>query len=892
MLFSSAGQAASLRRARFSPPRAPSVAIERAELVARIDESDAQVTLICAPAGFGKSTLMQQLRKHVLARGLAVIWLRLERDDNDLGCFLRSLTAATNLALGEAAHDEPLDRNAISSVSVQGIGADFIDRLSLSDVAVTVFLDDLELIVGEEVWTYVQRLLADLDTRHRVVLASRTMPRLALGRIRADGRLLELGQAELRFTSEESRAYLERQSIPAPALRALQQHAEGWPAALQLAVVALNGKSGRGPDALPAFSGTHASVAEYLAQEVLDSCPPSQRDFLLRSAVLGEFCAELCDAVLERTDSAEMIAQITRANLLLSPIDAEQCWYRYHPLFSDFLQASLQREAKDQFRALHRRAATWTADHGFISEAVAHALSAQDEELAADLLAASAMDSLRSGRVADTAAAIAALPDAAVRRRPALLRAAAFAAIFAHRYDAARRYMEIIETADDGDDEVAAMRLMLCGWSDRMPELLREVEALDGKPSRFGPFTAGLASNARAFCDIALGRYVEAQGHLAQARRACEPINALYVLSYAASFAASIELTLGDVAAARGILDDAMKRAIAGGQRYGSSGAVVATYLIELLYEANELDACQAFVDDYLPIVTETGLPDHLILLYRIAARLQFLHGRREAGYATLLRLYEIGGRRGLPRLTAAGWLERSHAALRGGDVDGARRALATANDHVLWASFGALNPQASEIEDVMMAELRLKLATGEAATALPSLRAALQQAESAGRRRRALRLLFLEAQALEAVGRRREASATFDQVVKRAADSGMKRVLCDDVWAVNALVGRSAVTGDMHVALLRELGTPLISSSAVTRQEASGGSAGTSFHLTTRESQILRLVWKGGSNKAIARDLFLTENTIETHLRRIYEKLGTRKRTQAAALAREAGAI
>jgi LuxR family maltose regulon positive regulatory protein len=256
------------------------------------------------------------------------------------------------------------------------------------------------------------------------------------------------------------------------------------------------------------------------------------------------------------------------------------------------------------------------------------------------------------------------------------------------------------------------------------------------------------------------------------------------------------------------------------------------------------------------------------------------------------LRLYEIGGRRGLPRLTAAGWLERSHAALRSGDVDGARRALATANDHVLWASFGALNPQASEIEDVMIAELRLKLATGEAATALPGLRAALQQAESAGRRRRALRLLFLEAQALEAVGRRREASAAFDQVVRRAADSGLKRVLCDEAWAVHALVGRSAVTGNMHVALLRELGTPMVAPSAVTRQETSGGSAGTSFHLTTRESQILRLVWKGGSNKAIARDLFLTENTIETHLRRIYEKLGTRKRTQAAALAREAGAI
>jgi LuxR family maltose regulon positive regulatory protein len=885
-----AGQAAGLRSARFSPPRAPSIAVERAHLVARIDESDPQVTLICAPAGFGKSTLMQQLRKRVLTRGFTTVWLRLEQGDNDLACFLRSLATATSLALGKPLQDDPLDRKEISAVPAHGLAADLIDRLSLSDAAVVLFLDDLELVSDEEVWSYLQRLLADLDARHRIVLGSRTKPSLALGRIRADGRLLELAQAELCFTPEESRAYLERQSISAPVLRALQQHTEGWPAALQLATVAINGKTGRGADALRAFSGSSASVAEYLAQEILDSCPSSQRDFLLRSSVLGEFCAELCDATLERSDSEEMIAQIVRANLLLSPIDAEQRWYRFHPLFADFLRASLQREAKEQFRTLHQRAAAWTADRGLMNEAVAHALAAQDEGLAADLLAVSAMDNVRSGRVEDTAGAISSLPEAEIRSRPPLLRAAAFAAIFAHRYDTARRYMEIVERADGDDDEVIAMRLMLLGWSDRIPELLEQVEALGDKPSRFAPFTAGLTANARAFCDIALCRYVDAQAHLRQARQACEPINALYVLSYAASFAAAIELNVGDVAAARVILDGAMNRAIAAGQRYGSSGAVVATYLTELLYETNELDACQAFVDDYLPIVTETGLPDHLIVLHRIAARLHFLRGRRDAGYAALVRLHEIGARRGLPRLSAVSWLERSHAALRSGDVEGARRALATGSDGTLWESFGAFNPQASEIDDVMMAELRFQLVAGEANRALPQIQAALQRVEAAGRRRRALRLRFLESQALEAAGRRREAGAVFDAAVRRAAESGMKRALCDEVWVVNTLVGRSAVTGDA-VGLLRELGAPPAAPS-VARPDASGEHASASFRLTTREAQILRLVWKGGSNKAIARDLFLTENTIETHLRRIYEKLGTRKRTQAAALAREAGAI
>jgi LuxR family maltose regulon positive regulatory protein len=885
-------QATNPRSARFSPPRAPSVAIERSHLVARIEESDAQLTLICAPAGFGKSTLMQQLRKRALARGLATVWLRLAPDDNDMGCFLRSLATAASLALGTSAHDAPVDRHAISAVSVQGLAAEFIDRLSLSEGALVLFLDDMETIEDHEVWGCLQHMLADLDVRHRIVLGSRAAPRLMLGRMRADGRLLELDHTELRFTSEETRAYLESHGIGTSNVRALQDHTEGWPAALQLAVAALGGGGGRGANVLRAFSGASVSVAEYLAQEVLDACPPSQRDFLLRSAVLGDFCAELCDAALERNDSEAMIAQTLRANLLLLPTDAEQDWYRYHPLFADFLSSTLEREAREEFRRLHRRAAAWTAHAGFMNEAVAHALAAQDRDLAADLLATSAMDNVRAGRVADTARAIATLPDAEVRRRPPLLRAAAFAAIFAHRYDAARRWMEIIEPVDLDDDEIVAMRLMLLVWTDAIPELLGAVEALGGELSRFGPFTAGLANNAKAFCDMALGRDVEAQGHLTQARQACEPIKAHYVLGYASSFAAMIELNLGNTAAARVILDDAMNRAIAAGQRYGSAGAVLATYLIEVLYETNDLDACQAFVDDYLPIVAETGLPDHLIMLHRVAARLHFLQGRHDAGYGTLVRLYEIGIQRGLPRLSAVSWLERSHAALRVGDVEGARRAFAAGRDPALWESFGVLHPQASEIEDVAIAELRLQLLTGEAGQALLQIQSALRQAEAGGRRRRALRLMFLEAQALEATARRRDASTAFDLAVKRAADGGMMRVLADEAWSVKTLAGRSAIASDAGaIALLRELGAAY-APNANPRGAAPADRRDTSLRLTTREAQILRLVWRGGSNKAIARDLFLTENTIETHLRRIYEKLGTRTRTQAAALAREAGAI
>ena len=881
-----------LHGARFAPPRAPPAAVERARLVEQIERADVKLTLICAPAGYGKTTLMQQLRKRYQARGITTVWLRLGAGDNSLGAFVQSLTGAMHATLPESAARPDLpDLEAMGSP--QGLAADLIERLSLAEAEIAVFLDELEILVAEGVWAFLQRFIGEIDGRHRLVMASRSTPNLALARMRAQGEALELGQADMRFTAEETYAYLERQSVGASAAQALQQRTEGWPAALQLAAVALKAKGGRDFDGLRPSVRADPAVAEYLAEEVLETRPPSQRDFLLRSAVLGEFSSEMCDAALGRTDSAEMIAEVLRNNLLLSPIDAEHRWYRYHPLFADFLHARMESEAKAELPLLHRRAAAWTAERGLTDEAVSHALAARDYEFAADLLTTTAMDKVRSGRVADTARGVEALPEAVVLGRPALLRAAAFAAIFAHRYDAARRYMNAIERSEDAvrgvADDIAAMRLMLFGWTDRVRDLLQAVRSLRTQAPRFGAFTRGLAGNASAFCNIALGRLVEAERDLAETREACEPINALYVLSYAACFSAAIELNQGQVASARATLVGALDRAIAEGQRYGSSGAVVATYLIELLYEANELDVCQSLVEAYLPIVAETGMPDHLILTYRIAARLHFLHGQRDAGLATLLQLNELGARRGIRRLSAAAWLERSYAALRDKDIQSARRFLANGADPALWEQFSGLNMHASEVEDVAIAEIRVCLASGETKQALGQVQTVRGIAEAAGRRRRVLRLRFLEAQSLESLGRGREAGAALNAAVAAAVEGGMARVLLDECWATDALIARAHSTGDSRAtSLLRQMAEPTATADAA----AGHGRATPAFRLTSREAQILRLVWKGGANKAIARDLFLTENTVETHLRRIFGKLGTRNRTQAAALAREAGAI
>jgi len=232
---------------RFSPPKAPQTPVERARLIERIEASDTPLTLICAPAGFGKTTVMQQLRQRYQARDIATVWLRLDRTDNELGHLLQSLIGATHVALPQ--FFPPDLANPQQRATAHGLAADLLDRLSLSDATIVLFLDDLELITDQDVRDFLQRLLTNLGPHHRVIIGSRTAPELALGRLRAHGLLVEFDQGDLRFTKEETASYLERQSFDAPAvLQSLQQRTEGWPAALQMAVITLNAKGKSGSD--------------------------------------------------------------------------------------------------------------------------------------------------------------------------------------------------------------------------------------------------------------------------------------------------------------------------------------------------------------------------------------------------------------------------------------------------------------------------------------------------------------------------------------------------------------------------------------------------------------------------------------------------------------------
>ena len=889
-----------IRGAKLAPPRPPVVAVARQALVAGVERAQPAVITVCAPAGFGKTTVLEQISQVFRQRQVPVAWVNLDPADNELTSFAHALRAALARAVPGRLEQrvQPLTGPSTGLTEAK----ELLEDLPFVATAFALFLDDFEQISDAAVLDLVNQLIAGLEEGQHLVIGSRTQPPLALGRLRAHGKLLEIDTEALRFSAEETARYLSMlkgPSLAADTVLAVQKRTEGWPAALQLAAISLAAT----PAAerwLQRLSGSHGAVAEYLVQDVLSRLPADERDFLLRTSVLPEFCAELCNFVLQIDHGRRLIDQVRRDNLFLIARDAEQVWYRYHAMFAEFLRTQLAREAPGAAPELRRRAAQWYTRHNLFAEAVEHALAIPDTALAASVLDRCAMEFVRGGRITALVRWLEVLRSEQITAYPALLRAAIYAFSFAHRYAAAGALLQTLEPvqqahvpgAEDHHDDILAMRLMLLGWTDQVAGLAETVERARCAPRTSDAFTAGLTLNAAAFVAATQGRYDEAQAALAQCRAVCEPIHALYVLSYATCFQAAVELVCGNVVESRQLLTRAMTRVVDAGQRYSSAGAVVATYLAEVLYEQNELEAARALLADFLPIIVDTGMPDHLIVAHRTSARIHAQSGEREQAFERLAALDELGVTRGITRLRAVAWLEKGYLFLQAGDTQNAGRAVQAGLDDPAWAALTGFELHAHDIEPPELARIRLLLARGEGAIAQRAIEEALDKARAAGRIRRCLRLRFLQGIALSAQGRQSHADDSLISVLKETRARRLIRAVADELSATDALWQHLAQTAPPAERYwIREL--PL---SGTQREPPTPGvdsprSQGTS-PLSSRETQILRLVAAGQSNKQVARSLFLTENTVESHLRRINGKLGTRTRTQALAKAREIGTI
>ena len=407
-------------------PRSRRGLVPRPRLSERLDRGTAsKLMLVSAPAGFGKTTLLAEW----LAAGPAApadersaAWLSLDRGDNDPASFWTYLIAALRtvapgvgesaLALLQAPQPPPIE--TVLTALLNDLGAIAGD--------IVLVLDDYHVIDARDVQDGMAFLLDHLPPRLHLVIASRADPALPLARLRARGELVEIRAADLRFTPDEAAAYLNEVmglQLTAQDVAALEGRTEGWIAALQLAALSMQGRDDVA-GFIAGFAGDDRYIVDYLVEEVLQRQPDRVQAFLLQTSILDRLSGPLCDAVTGQGGGKAMLEALDRGNLFLVPLDDRRRWYRYHHLFADVLQARLLDEQPDQVPDLHRRASAWYEQNGEPSEAIRHALAAEDFERAADLVELAIPAMRRTRQEATVRGWLEALPDEVVRVRPVL----------------------------------------------------------------------------------------------------------------------------------------------------------------------------------------------------------------------------------------------------------------------------------------------------------------------------------------------------------------------------------------------------------------------------------------------------------------------------------------
>ena len=364
------------------PPVRPGT-VARPFLIERLRGGDRHpIVSVVAPPGYGKTTLLAQWAER---NGQAFAWVSVDEADNDPKVLLSYVAEALDAVepLGERVFDALASPgSSVPGSVVPRLGSAFSSMTS----PVALVLDDVHLLRNLECRSALSVLADHVPPGSRLALAGRSAPPLRIARLRAEGRLLEIGPGDLSLTAEEASSLLHnvRLALGPDEVAELHRRTEGWPVALYLAALCL--REGSSFDrAAVSFGGDDRLVSDYLESEFFARISPQHRAFLTRTAVLERMCGPLCDATLERPESAATLAALARSNLLLVPLDRSGEWYRYHRLFRDMLLAELRRREPDLIPVLHRRAAQWYEHNGGPGEALEHRMQAGDTEAVADL---------------------------------------------------------------------------------------------------------------------------------------------------------------------------------------------------------------------------------------------------------------------------------------------------------------------------------------------------------------------------------------------------------------------------------------------------------------------------------------------------------------------------
>lgn len=891
-------------------PRPRPDAVPRPRLIERLSAGvHRKLTLVSAPAGFGKTTLVSEW---VRGQGFPAAWLSLDEADEDPARFLTYLVSALGTAVPElGAEIEELvqDPAPPAGEALPGL----INELAGLDEKILLVLDDFHSLapgVGTEA---LAALLEHPLPQLHLVISTREDPQLPLARLRARDEITELRAADLRFNAGEADLFLNqamRLAISTDQVQALESRTEGWIAGLQLAALSLAGRTD--PHGfIQAFSGDDRYIVDYLVEEVLRDLPENVRRFLLQSSVLSRLTSSLCDAVTGREDGAEMLEALERDNLFVIPLDNARRWYRYHELFKDVLQVHLGFWHPNEIAELHQRAADWHEREAMLPEAVRHSLDGRNFDQAARLIEAVWPDLNRSYRSGVLRGWIEQLPPEIVRARPVLSAGYAWALLNTGELEAAEACLDDAERwlASPGTEQEA--RGMVVTEHDQFARLPATIASARAYLAQARGEVEGTLRYAQAAIDLLpaeasfergvvaamLGLARWAQGDLAGAQDVFAAGMEEMRRAGNAVAAAGGTFVLAGICLARGRLREAIEiyqNALAAPAGQGAGGkrgaADLHAGLSELLLEQGELEAARR----HLHASGELGARDALpVMQYRSQAvthaRFREFEGDLD-GALGLLKEAQAQFIRGpvpdvRPVAAAIARLRISR-----GEVAAARdwactRGITSADEVPYLAEYEFIT-----LARVLLAEHRLHPEAGTLNELFGLLDRLCTAAESGGRNGSRIEILLLQAMALDAGGDRAGAIGRLTRAVELAEPEGYIGIFVAEGDPLAQLLQAAEAAGSLGNhgrRVLQFFDLP-------GRNGAGTGSSNESLvePLSEREIEVLELIAAGLSNREICDRLFLAMSTVKGHNRNIFGKLQVRRRTEAIARARALGLI
>lgn len=880
-------------------PRARVDRVPRPRLTTRLDDGlRCKMTLISAPAGFGKTTLLSEWRESHARDDIAVAWVSLDKADNDLTRFLAYLVAALHAiqpGLGAAAQAALETGLAKIDVVLTGL----INELAVIDRDIAIVLDDAHVIESPAILDAIEFLLDHLPPHTHMFVASRTEPPLALSRLRARNQLIELRAADLRFSTDEAGVFLNqvmRLELPPADVNALAASTEGWAAGLQLAALSLK-QQADGPERLRSISGHDRYVLDYLVEEVLQRQTEDVQAFLLQTSLLDRLCAPLCDALTGQTTAAAMLETLDRSNLFVVPLDNQRQWYRYHHLFGELLRDRLRRWQPDQVAALHRCASDWYAANGLPRDAIQHALAASDFARAAELIESIARDMLGRNESRALHEWLSTLPADILRARPGLALKHAWTLVHMGQFDLAWQWLDQIEQTLTADQ--AGWRGELCAVRGAHAILTgRYVEARNwlNEAWQITPHEAvmlrGVIALNRGVADMMLGDIGRAAPLFAEAAKLSEVSGNLRSAFTALNNLAAMQSLMGQLHRSA----ETYRRALAlaqtrldNTQPQQAIAAMLHIGLAETLYEWNELDAAWAEAQHgFKPDGQLTGDEQARLAGYILAGRVLRARGDATAAQAMLddgLRFGEQCRTRWHILRDLKAW--RARFQIERGELAAAQA----------WAADAALKLDAPGDElrarchaYHTLARLWIVQQPAEALHLLDRLAAAFEGSDQiAG---------LIETQLLAAIAQRRlsrpaAARGALTSALQLAAPENFIRLFADEGAPLAELLAdlRHDLQSGDEIALIDFIDRILAAMSSPTSErsvERAAARAELIEPLSDRELVILRHIADGLSNQEIAHKLIVAVSTVKWHVNNIYAKLNAHSRTLALARARE----